>query len=119
MIGEVSILTLLPALSRNANANGSAVDLSAYVNVRAYKAYLDVGNVTGTSPTLDVKIQESDDGTTFTDISGAAFAQMSATGNQTLVFKTGKRYVRAVATLGGSSPVFVCGAYLLAVAERA
>lgn len=120
MTGELKVLNAFTAQSRNASANGSAVDLESLVNVRQYMAYLDVGSVSGTTPTLDVKFQESADGSTgWTDITGAAFTQVTAAGSQTLRFKTSKRYVRAVATIAGTSPAFVFGVYVIGVANVA
>ena len=71
---------------------------------------LSVGAASGTSATLDVKLQESDDNSTFTDISGATHTQLTdSDSNTTEVIQTAKRskrYVRAVATLAGTSPSF-------------
>lgn len=73
-------------------------------------AIVAVGTVSGTSPTLDVKVQESDTSAgTYTDISGATFAQITAS-NKTLAinFKRSKRFVRLLATIAGTSPSFAC-----------
>lgn len=79
-------------------------------------ALLDIGNVTGTNPTLDLKLQESDDdgvSDPFTDVNDfrtggvAAFAQQVAgQGLFSLTFKRSKRFVRAFATIGGTTPSF-------------
>lgn len=54
--------------------NGTAVDCSGYDQVTWL---LDCGTFTGASPAADVKIQESaTSGGTYTDITGAAFAQV-------------------------------------------
>lgn len=102
-----TVKTLLAAKARTTNANGSAVDLQGSMDpgVRNIKAYLDLGTLQGTAGTtlsLDVKIQDSATTTSgdFTDISGAAFTQLTTVGNGTLHFVTNKRYVRAVATIG-------------------
>src|SRR5947209_7146802 len=66
-----------------------------------------VGTVGGTSPTLDGKIQESNDNSTWTDIPGATFTQVTAsTSNQAITFDRTKRYVRYLGTIGGTSPSF-------------
>lgn len=68
------------------------------------QAYLQVFGFTGTDAT--VKLQDSADGTTFTDITGAAFAQITA-GNQGQRLQlantaTVRRYIRAsTVTTGG------------------
>lgn len=111
-----AVLELFSAAARTASANGTGVDLQGYVNPggRQMKAYLNVGAASGTTPTLDVKIQESDDDSTYTDISGATFTQATAAITEEIHFRTSKRYVRAVATIGGTTPSFTFCVVLLA-----
>ena len=84
------------------------------------------GAVGGTSPTLDIKFQDSADGTTYTDI-GVAFPQQTttmatATGSISSAFPTvtvrtkdGRPYLRIVKTAGGTSPSFASvGVFLVA-----
>jgi hypothetical protein len=68
-------------------------------------ALLVAGNTAGSSPTLDVKIQESSDDSTWTDVAGATFTQVttSTTAAERVLVKSAKRYLRAHATIGGSS----------------
>lgn len=96
------------AAARTANANGTGVDLKN--GLGSTHAVLNVGTVSGTTPTLDVKMQESDDDSTYTDIPGATFNQVTA-GNQRQVirFLRSKPYCRAVATVAGTSPSFTFG----------
>lgn len=74
---------------------GSAVEVlgkTAVVNLNA-------GTV-GTSGTVDAKIQESDDGTTWTDVTSGAFTQVTSSNDNAIQEKayTGtKRYIRVVA----------------------
>lgn len=112
---RATALTLLPALSRSADANGTGVDVSALEGHGI--AILEAANVSGTTPTLDVKLQESDtSGGTYTDVAGAAFTQVTTVaGIQTLaveIQKT-KKFVRAVFDVGGTSPVYTAGCYLV------
>jgi hypothetical protein len=88
-----------------ATANGTPVDLR---NAFDGFAVLSVGAVSGTNPTLDVKLQESDTaGGTYTDIAGAVFNRVTAGSvSQVINVKRLTRYVRAAATLGGTSPSF-------------
>lgn len=68
-------------------------------------AIQQVGTMTGTSPTLAGKIQESTDQSTWTDVSGATFTSVSANDNiQAITFDRTKRYLRYVGTVGGTSP---------------
>src|SRR5262245_15878765 len=74
-------------------------------------AIQQVGVVSGTTPTLDGKIQESDTlGGTYTDIAGATFTQVTASTNlQTINFRRSKRFLRYVGTIGGTTPSFTFG----------
>ncbi len=111
------VKTLLAAVARSTSADGSAVDLQGTIHPlgREMKAVLDIGAVTGTTPTLNVKLQQSDTttGADFADISGAAFTTQSTTGTTELHFRATKRYVRASAVLAGTSPNFTFGVYAL------
>lgn len=109
------IVELFAAARKSSSATGSDVDLKGYINPggRQMKAFLSVTGVSGTSPTLDVKIQEADATSTYTDITSASFTQLTTTGSQEIHFRTNKRYVRAIATLAGTSPVFDAATLLL------
>lgn len=67
--------------------------------------FLDVTAKSGTSPTLDVKFQDSPNNATWFDLGGTTFTQVTATtSSQTVVAsRAPARYIRAVATVGGSS----------------
>jgi hypothetical protein len=91
-----------------ANGNGAAVDLwqgvaAGTVGLMTFAAYAP--QATGTSPTLDIKIQGSDNGTSgWKDM--AAFRQITAAKQEFVTFRPWARYVRAVWTVGGTSPNF-------------
>lgn len=108
--------TLLAAASRNASANGTGIDVSAYEGSAI--AVVEFANVSGTNPTIDVKLQESDtSGGTYTDISGASITQGTTVATITKIpfeIQAAKKFVRAVVTLGGTSPVYTCAVYLVA-----
>jgi hypothetical protein len=101
-------VTLRPQAATS-NVNGVAVDTLGY---NSAAVVLEVGAVSGTSPTLDVKVQESADGSTgWTDVPDAVFTQVTAANNSQILRVEGlgtsrKRYLRAVATVGGTSPSF-------------
>ena len=64
-----------------------------------------VGSLGGTSPTLAGKIQESADGSSWADISGATFTTVTSSDNvQAITFDRTLRYVRYVGTVTGTSP---------------
>jgi hypothetical protein len=69
-----------------------------------------IGAVGGTSPSLTGKMQESSDGSTWTDISGATFTAVTASSSlQVITFDRTKRYVRHYRTVSGTSPTFLLG----------
>lgn len=84
------------------------------------KFFLNISAASGTSPTLVVKIQEKDPiNGNWIDVSGAAFASKTAVNADTLEVYPGvtalanrrvsgvlSKTVRAVATIGGTSPSF-------------
>jgi hypothetical protein len=97
------------------NANGISVDTIGYYSSAVV---LEVGAVSGTSPTLNVKIQESADGTTWTDVPGANFSQVTGSNQSQIIRIEGlgtsrKRYLRASASVGGTSPSFTAAVEFL------
>jgi hypothetical protein len=82
-------------------ASGSAIfDVSFF---KTFLALLNVTDVDGTSPTLDVKFQESADGTNFIDIPSAAYSQVTAAILKRLEVSSYAKYIKVVYTLGGTS----------------
>lgn len=79
----------------------------------------DVGTVTGTTPTLAGKIQDSDDDSSYTDVAGLTFTQATASNDlQTLNVDTRavRRYIRYIGTIGGTTPSFSVG--VLAIGQK-
>lgn len=71
------------------------------------KAFLTINTATGTSPTLVVKFQDSADGITgWTDIASGAFSSQNAAGSSSLVLNSVGPFLRAVQTVGGTTPSF-------------
>ncbi|MDX2074699.1 MAG: hypothetical protein SFX19_10125 [Alphaproteobacteria bacterium] len=122
-LGDVlQVLNLAGVASRTSNLDGSAIDLKDYDGEAVI--VLDSSAATaGSSPTLDVKLQESADGSTgWTDVTGGAFTQVTnAASKQKLSINTDecKRYIKAVGTLGGTStPTFIYGVTALAAKQN-
>ncbi len=111
LMGEIKVASLLTPLARTADGSGTAIDThgSAYGNPRELVCHLDVGAASGTSPTLDVKLEDSEDNSSFSDVAGGAFGQKTDTGVEELGVTGFRRYVRAVAAVGGTSPSFTFG----------
>ena len=116
-LSNFTLTEMFASLERTASANGTGIDIRSSINAggRQMKAHLSVGGVSGTNPTLDVKIQESDaSGSGYTDISDATFTQAVDDTREEKHFKTIKRYVRAVGTIGGTNtPTFDYGVLLM------
>lgn len=86
-----------------ATGNGSGVDFGGPdLEPVCYAAQFTA--VSGTTPTLDVVIQESDDNSTWRDF--LAFKQMTAAGVEYVTGKSNARYRRAKYTAGGTTPSY-------------
>lgn len=107
-LGDIlQVIQVLAPARKTASENGASTDMQQYVG--DVKVILSSSAGGGTAPTLDVKLQDSDDGTTFADISGAAFTQVTASASTqaiTLNIDAVKRYIRGVTTITGTSPTF-------------
>ena len=109
---EVTMVEALPVAARTSTANGSAVNLVDYDDDIALTLMTAAGS--GTSPTLDVKVQDSADGSSgWGDVSGATFTQVTdaADAHETIYVDADavKQYIRIVATIGGTTPSFTGG----------
>jgi hypothetical protein len=72
-----------------------------------------IGAVSGTTPVLTGKIQESVDGTTWTEVSGATFTAVTTSNRlEVIMFDRTKRYLRHARTVLGTSPTFVLNVLL-------
>ena len=121
--------TLFAPAARTTNTNGTGVDLVDYEGIA--EVYIESAAGTGTTPTLDFKLQESnDDGSAdaYADVPAAelfaiaggtagAFTQITtALSKQTRVIDLSarKRWIRAVETIGGTTPSFTSAAVIVA-----
>jgi hypothetical protein len=107
-------VAVLAAISATSTQTGSGVDKISYTG--RGMVVVNVGTVTGTTPTCTVKIQDSPDNSTFTDVSGAATASLTAAGTVSFPvdLDSTNRYLRAVATIAGTTPVFPLAVNLIA-----
>lgn len=110
-----------PIAARTATFNSSGFDARDFIG-RAL-VIQHVGVVSGTTPTLDGKIQESSDNgvaDAFADVSGATFAQSTATDQNrelTLDLDGRERFIRYTGTIAGTTPSFTMGVLMLAVPQ--
>ena len=114
---KLDITAAVASASVTATATSSAIDLKEFDG--DVLLVLNCAAGTGSSPTLDIKVQDSDEtGGTYGDLSGATFTQVTdAASVQTLEVNKDecKRFIKIVQTVGGSSPVFVYGISLVAL----
>lgn len=107
---------LAVSATNTSTLTGTGVDVSAYEGVCL--AVLNTALGTGTTPTLDGKLQSSDAvGGTYADITGATFAQVTDAADvvEAIPFVVGdaKAFVRFVGTIAGTTPSFVFGVELI------
>ena len=100
-------LTLSATLTSTASVTATGVDLVTGTGKEGLTARFVATTVGGTSPTFTPVIQHSDDNTTYTALASSNPVSLTAAGIAEVRFSTPKRYVRAVATIGGTSPSIV------------
>ncbi len=108
-VEKLDLIAGHPTAARTATGQTSGIDLRAYDGDVLF--LLDSAAGGGSSPTLDVTIEESADNSSFAAVaSGAvAFTQVTGTASAQKVALNkddAKRYVRIKYTIGGSSPTF-------------
>ena len=116
-LDKLQLTNLHATAARTATGNGTAVDLQA----RDGDLYLvlDSAAGTGTTPTLDIKVQSSDtSGGTYADITGATFTQVTTTASQQAIVISKdevRRWIRVVYTVSGTTPSFTFSVNALGV----
>lgn len=121
-LSQVNVVELAATAQRTSTLTATGVDVRSYDGI-AQIILTSSAATAGTSPTLDVKIQESDSlGSGYTDISGAAFAQVTdaADSTQMIALNIGehKQYLRVIGTIGGTAtPTFQFGVVMVANRE--
>jgi hypothetical protein len=111
----VPLQVSVPA-ARTSTVTGAAVNLAGYAG--AVLIVQDVGAVSGTTPTLDGKIQDSPDGSgSWADVPGATLTQVTAANNIQAINvdrRLAKAFIRYVGTIAGTTPSFTLGVTALA-----
>lgn len=103
----VDVLKLLAPSRHTASANGTGIDLKDYEGHALVILEMSAGG--GTTPTLDVKLQDSPDNSAWTDITGKAFTQSTTAESRQVMavdLNGANRYIRAVKTITGTSPTY-------------
>ena len=110
-----ALASLVPAV-RTADANGTGVDTQGYGDGMLVVTAGDI-DLADANETYVIELEESDDNSTFTDVSGHDITITAD--NQVGVVRirelnvTRKRYLRAVCNVGGTSPSFPVAAVFL------
>jgi len=93
---EFDVIT--PGGALGTTTTGNAIDVS---DATVLDIYMSATAVSGTSPTLDAVIWSSADGTVW--ISHTAFTQVTAATTELKSLTNFGRFIRCVATIGGSA----------------
>jgi hypothetical protein len=109
--GDVALTLAATAATTNSGPIASA-GTAAYV-----LGLVQITAITGTTPTIVVSFDESTDGTSWTAMTGAATASLTAAGSAVFFGKATKNYVRATATIGGTTPAVTGTVAVITFAE--
>lgn len=105
------VTELAASAARTTSGQSSGVDVGPFDEAILL---LNVTAASGTSPTLDIKIQTSHDNSDWYD-TGTAFTQITATSKPSALKVTNfGKYVRAAWTIGGTSPSFTFSLQMVA-----
>jgi hypothetical protein len=106
--GNTVLTALHPNNARTATGQGGSIPVSLLSGIGA--VVLDCAAGTGTTPTLDITIQDSPDGSTgWTNIPGAVFTQVTTTASQQKIgvnWNAIRPFARVSWTIGGTTPSF-------------
>lgn len=120
-LAQATGVELAPAASRTSTLTGTGIDVLEYEGVALVLLNASAG--TGTSPTLDVKLQHSDDDSTYEDVASGAFSQVTdaaeTAGVKVMKLNVSdlKRYLRVVGTIAGTTPSFDFGVEFVGITK--
>lgn len=111
-------LTLAVPATNTSTLTGTGVDVTDYEGIGLVVLNSALG--TGTTPTLDGKVQDcATVGGTYADVSGATFTQITHAADAMEVIAINvsnvKGFIRIVGTIAGTNPSFVCGAVFIGI----
>lgn len=106
---NVAVIASLVPATITATTNGAGVDTFGY-NDGMFVVAAGAIDLTSTNETYAFKVQDSDDNSTFTDVSGLTTTISANNQIKEIPLRelnlTLRRYVRVVATLAGTTPSF-------------
>lgn len=103
------------AAALNSNGNSSGLNIGK-TPAKGVWVEIAVTAASGTSPTIDFVVQESDDDSTYNDL--VTFEQITETGRWSRLVQSKKPYLRLNRTLGGTSPSFTVTAGIVSGPQR-
>lgn len=108
---ETSAVEILAPAARTTGVTSTTLDMWGQNRARSLKALVSCGAASGTTPTLNVRLQHADNDVPgeFVDVPGGAAAQLTGAGFREVDVTNTKRFVRAVAAIGGTTPSFTFG----------
>lgn len=119
---QANVVELAPVLLRTSTLTGSAIDVRKYEGIGQIILMSNAATA-GTTPTLNVKIQESaTSGGSYTDVTGAVFAQVDDSPDSTQMiafdFNACKGFIKVIGTIAGTdTPTFTFGVAAVAVCK--
>ena len=120
-LAQATGVELAPAASRTSTLTGTGIDVLEYEGVALVLLNASAG--TGTTPTLDVKLQHSDDDSTYEDVTSGTFSQVTdaaeTAGVKVMKLNVSdlKRYLRIVGTIAGTTPSFDFGVEFVGITK--
>ncbi len=120
-LAQATGVELAPAASRTSTLTGTGIDVLEYEGVALVLLNASAG--TGTNPTLDVKLQHSDDDSSYEDVTSGAFSQVTdaaeTAGVKVMKLNVSdlKRYLRIVGTIAGTTPSFDFGVEFVGITK--
>ena len=120
-LAQATGVELAPAASRTSTLTGAGIDVLDYEGVGLIMLNASAG--TGTNPTLDVKLQHSDDDSTYEDVTSGTFSQVTdaaeTAGVKVMKLNVSdlKRYLRVVGTIAGTTPSFDFGVEFVGITK--
>lgn len=105
----------LASAARTATASSGPVAAAGQATVALLLVHCSAAS--GTTPTLDVALEQSADGSSWSAVTGGAATQLTAAGNRIATGLITANYVRATATIGGTTPSFTFSASIAFLAS--
>lgn len=103
LVGKV----LFPLAAEGSSNAGSASLDNAAATTAGGSATINIQAVSGTTPSMTVKLQHSTDNSVWADVTGGTFGAMNTVAGKFIEFSgTINRYLRIVSTITGTTPSF-------------